>query len=185
MALQWRRLAAQYYQPEIEGDNTMSKDLKIQDGQVVSMDYTLHIDEEMVDTSDGRGPLEFIQGTGAIIPGLERELYGMATGDSKKVTVAPVDAYGELDEEAYTEVSRAEFPSNIPLEKGIEVQGRDPDGNPIYARIDTFTNETVRLDCNHPLAGKTLNFDVTIVGLREPSDEERSHGHVHGAGHEH
>lgn len=163
----------------------MSKDLKIQDGQVVSMDYTLHVDDEVVDSSAGRGPLEFIQGTGSIIPGLERELYGMIVGDNKKVSVAPADAYGEMDNEAYIEVPRAEFPDNIPLEKGIEIQVRDQSGHPMYARIESFNEETIKLNFNHPLAGKTLNFDVTIVGVRDATAEELSHGHVHGAGHEH
>src|SRR5437016_3385911 len=96
----------------IEGDDRMSEDVKIQDGQVVSMDYSLTVDGKIVDSSDGHGPLEFIQGTGNIIPGLERELYGLVIGDNKKVTVAPPDAYGELDQEAYVEVPRAEFPDN-------------------------------------------------------------------------
>ncbi len=163
----------------------MSKDLKIEDGQVVSMDYTLQVDEEIVDTSKGHGPLEFIQGTGNIIPGLERELYNMVIGDNKKVAVAPADGYGELDKEAYVDVPRAEFPDNIPLEKGIEIQVRDQSGHPMYARIDTIGNESIKLDFNHPLAGKTLNFDVTIVALRDATPDELSHGHVHGAGHEH
>lgn len=163
----------------------MNEALKIEDGQVVSMDYTLHVDGEMVDTSEGQAPLEFIQGTGSIIPGLERELYGMLIGDSKKVSIAPEDAYGELDPQAYTDVPRAQFPDNIPMEKGIEIQVHDEANNTMHARIDTFNDEIVKLDFNHPLAGKTLNFDVTIVALRDASAEELSHGHVHGAGHHH
>src|SRR5689334_24642174 len=109
----------------------MSTDLKIQDGQVVSMDYTLRVDGEVVDTSDGRGPLEFIQGTGNIIPGLERKLYALVIDDSKKVSVAPADAYGELDKEAYMDVPRAECPSDIPLETGIEILVRDQSNQPM------------------------------------------------------
>lgn len=178
-------LASPYHQASDKETLTMSDALKIEDGQVVSMDYTLHVDGEVVDTSDGREPLEFIQGVGNIIPGLERELYGMVIGDSKKVSVAAADAYGELDPEAYAEVPRSEFPDNIPVEKGIEIQVRDESDNPMYARIDTFDDEIVKLDFNHPLAGKTLNFDVTIVGLRDASPEELDHGHAHTQGHEH
>jgi len=163
----------------------MSKDVKVEDGQVVSIEYTLRVDSEVVDTSDGREPLEFIQGTGSIIPGLERELYAMMIGEQKKVTVAPADGYGELDTEAYASVPRTEFPNNIPLEKGIEIQVHDQDGHPMYARIDSIEDESVKLDFNHPLAGKTLNFDVTVVALRDATAEELSHGHVHGAGHSH
>lgn len=163
----------------------MSEDLKIQDGQVVSMDYSLTVDGKVVDSSEGHGPLEFIQGTGNIIPGLERELYGLVIGDNKKVTVAPLDAYGELDQEAYVDVPRAEFPNDIPLEKGIEIQVRDQSGNPLYARIEGVSDEAIKLNFNHPLAGKTLNFDVTIVALRDATPEELSHGHAHGPGHDH
>ena len=163
----------------------MSEGLKIEDGQVVSMEYTLQVDGEVVDTSAGREPLQFIQGTGNIIPGLERELYGMVIGDNKKVSVPAADAYGELDPEAFVDVPRGEFPADIPVEKGIEIQVRDESNNPMYARIDTFDDETVKLDFNHPLAGKTLNFDVTIVALRGASPEELDHGHVHGEEHHH
>lgn len=163
----------------------MSTDLKVEDGQVVSMEYTLLVEGEMVDTSQGHGPLEFIQGTGNIIPGLERELYGMAIGDNKKVSVTPTDAYGELDTEAYVDVPRSEFPGNIPLEIGTEIQVRDQSGNPMFARIDAVEDQSIKLNFNHPLAGKTLDFDVTIVALRGATPDELSHGHVHGQGHEH
>ena len=106
-------------------------------------------------------------------------------GDNKKVAVAPADGYGELDKEAYADVPRAEFPDNIPLEKGIEIQVRDQSGHPMYARIDTVGNESIKLDFNHPLAGKTLNFDVTIMALRNATADELSHGHVHGERHAH
>ncbi len=163
----------------------MSEGMKVEDGQVVSMEYALHVDGEVVDTSDGREPLEFIQGTGNIIPGLERELYGMVIGDSKKVSVTAADAYGEVDPDAYADVPRSEFPEEIPVEKGVEIQVRDESNNPLFARIDSFDNESVKLDFNHPLAGKTLNFDVKIVGLRGASPEELDHGHAHTAGHHH
>ena len=163
----------------------MSEALKIEDGQVVSMEYTLQVDGEVVDTSAGREPLEFIQGIGNIIPGLERELYGMVIGDNKKVTIAAADAYGDLDPDAFVEVPRGEFPDDIPVEKGIEIQVRDESNNPMYARIDAFTDEMIKLDFNHPLAGKTLNFDVTIVALRGASPEELDHGHAHTQGHHH
>jgi FKBP-type peptidyl-prolyl cis-trans isomerase SlyD len=162
----------------------MSGFLNVQDGQVVSMDYSLHIDGELVDSSAEQEPLEFLQGAGNIIPGLEEALYGMAIGENKKVTVAPADGYGELDPEAYMDVPRDDFPAEIPLEKGTEIQVTDQTGNPLFARIDSVSTEAVKLDFNHPLAGKTLNFDVTIVALREATEEEMEHGHAHD-GHEH
>ena len=163
----------------------MNDILKVQDGQVVAMDYTLHVDGEVVDSSEGHEPLEFLQGVGSIIPGLERELYGMAIGETKKVVVAAADAYGEFDEQALVDVPKGEFPSQIPLEPGTELQVRGQDGETMYGRITNVGEETVQLDFNHPLAGKELNFSVTIAALREASDEELLHGHVHGEEHHH
>ena len=163
----------------------MSEDLKVQDGHVVSMDYTLHVDGEVLDTSSGHEPLEFLQGAGNIIPGLEQELYGMAIGESKKVIVQPDEGYGTIDPEAFVEVPKEQFPPTIPLEAGIEIQVTNQDGQPMSARIDSVGDDSVRLDFNHPLAGKELHFDVTVVSLRDATDEETEHGHVHGGGHHH
>ena len=162
----------------------MSEVLKVQDGQVVSMDYTLLVDGEVLDTSSGHEPLEFLQGSGNIIPGLEQELYGMAVGESKKVIVQPEEGYGILDPDAFVDVPREQFPSNIPLEVGIEIQVTDQGGNPMNARIDSVETDTVKLDFNHPLAGKELSFAVKIADLRDATDEEREHGHIHVDGHE-
>lgn len=163
----------------------MSDILKVEDGQVVSLSYTLQVDGEILDASDGQEPLEFLQGAGNIIPGLEQELYGMAIGESKKVIVQPDEGYGELDPEAFIEVPKEQFPETIPLEIGIEIQVTNQDGQPMSARIDSVSDEAIKLDFNHPLAGKELHFDVKVIGLREATDEENEHGHVHGGGHSH
>jgi FKBP-type peptidyl-prolyl cis-trans isomerase SlyD len=163
----------------------MSDTLKVQDGQVVLMNYTLKVDGEVLDTSVGHEPLEFLQGAGNIIPGLEEELYGMGIGESKNVVVAPEEGYGTIDPEAFVEVPREDFPPTIPLEVGVELQVTNQDGQPLSARIDSVSDESVKLDFNHPLAGKELRFEVTIVGLRDATDEENEHGHVHDGGHHH
>ncbi|PWH14421.1 MAG: peptidylprolyl isomerase [Anaerolineae bacterium] len=157
----------------------------VQDGQVVSMEYTLHVDGQLIDSSQGRAPLEFLQGAGNIIPGLEDELYGMEVGETKNVIVSAEDGYGELDPDAFVDVPRAQFPTEIPLEIGVELQVRDDSGRVLLARIDRVDDESVRLDFNHPLAGKELDFTVKIVGLRDATDEEMEHGHVHGHDHAH
>ncbi|MEI7844503.1 MAG: peptidylprolyl isomerase [Chloroflexota bacterium] len=162
----------------------MSDDLKVQDGQVVSMTYTLRVEGEILDSSEGQEPLQFIQGAGNIIPGLENEIYELGLGDSKKVVVQPEDGYGVLDPEAFIQVPRDQFPANIPLELGVEIQVTDENGTPMNACIDAIDDEHVTLDFNHPLAGKELHFDITIVALRDASDEENEHGHVHD-GHNH
>jgi FKBP-type peptidyl-prolyl cis-trans isomerase SlyD len=162
----------------------MSEVLKVADGQVIVMEYTLQVDGEIIDTSAGHGPIEFIQGLGNIVPGLEKNLYGMAVGESKDVVVAAVDGYGEMDSQAYMEVPRDQFPEDIPMETGTQIELHDESGQPMVARIDQVGDTTVRLDFNHPLAGKQLHFSVKIAGLRPATDEELDHGHVH-SGHEH
>jgi FKBP-type peptidyl-prolyl cis-trans isomerase SlyD len=160
----------------------MNEEMKVQDGQIVTMEYTLWVDGEVVDSSEDAEPIEFLQGAGNIIPGLESELYGMAIGDSKDVVVASQDGYGDVDEDAYAEVPRTQFPSNIPLEPGIELQVQDESGHAMSARIDFVEDDIVRLDFNHPLAGKELRFVVKIAGIRQPTEEELEHGHAHGDG---
>lgn len=163
----------------------MSEAVKVADGLVVTMDYSLTVDGELIDTSEGSEPIEFLQGTGGIIPGLERELYGMAIGDGKDVIVSAEEGYGEVDEEAHMDVPRQEFPAEIPLEIGTMLEMQDQDGNPMHARITEVGAETVCLDFNHPLAGKELHFSIKIAGLRPATPEELDHGHVHEDGHTH
>ena len=137
------------------------------------------MDGETIDTSDGHEPIEFIQGAGNIVPGLEQALYGMSVGESKAVVVAAEDGYGQMDREATMEVPRDQFPQDIPMEVGTQLELHDEAGQPMVARIDQVGDTTVRLDFNHPLAGKELHFDVKIAGLRPATQEELDHGHAH------
>ena len=162
----------------------MSKD-SVQDGVVVSIEYTLKIDNEVVDSSEGHGPLQFLAGHGNIVAGLESEMQGMKIGDSKNVVVAPADGYGEFDEKAFMDVPSNQFPADMKVEEGLELTVRDDSGEGRYARIESIEGETVRLNFNHPLAGDELHFDVKVVALREPTAEELDHGHVHEGGHHH
>jgi len=157
---------------------------KVTEGQVVSMEYTLRVDGKVIDSSAGGDPLEYLHGAANIIPGLERELEGMSVGESKAVIVAPEDGYGETDEEAYLDAPRSEFPDDMSLQPGVEMELSMEDGHRMYARVESVEGDMVRLNMNHPLAGKELHFDVKVVGLREATDEEMEHGHSHG-GHEH
>jgi FKBP-type peptidyl-prolyl cis-trans isomerase SlyD len=163
----------------------MSEEKKVEDGQVVSMEYTLKVDGNVTDSSEGREPLEFVQGAGNIIPGLEREMIGMGVGESKDVVVPATDAYGEEDDKAFMDVPKAQFPEEIPMEVGTEIQVQNQQGQPMYARIEQIEGENVRLNFNHPLAGKELHFAIKVVGLREATTEEKEHGHVHKPGHDH
>lgn len=151
---------------------------------VVSMDYTLNVDGQVVDFSEKEDPLEYIQGYGQIIPGLEQAMEGMEVGESKEVSVPAEQAYGEIDPGAIVEVSRADFPPNVPVEVGTPLQVRNMDGQILDARISDIEGDKVKLDFNHPLAGKDLQFNVTVVDLRNATQEELEHGHVHGEGHD-
>lgn len=159
--------------------------LRVKDGQVVLMEYTLKVDGNVADSSEGLEPLAFVHGAGNIIPGLEREMTGMAVGESKDVLVVAADAYGENDDKAFMDVPRGEFPEDIPMEIGTEIQVQNQAGQPMYARIDQIDEQSVRLDFNHPLAGKELHFAVKVVEIRDATAEEKEHGHVHAPGHHH
>lgn len=164
----------------------MTENLTVKDGQVVSMEYTLWVDGKVLDSSDGAGPLEFLAGYGNIIPGLETEMTGMKIGDSKEVTVAPADGYGEYDDAAFMDVPRKDFPADMEVEAGLELNVSDDEGHARYARVESMDKDAVRLNFNHPLAGAELKFNVKVVGLRAPTEEELEHGHAHeGGGHHH
>jgi len=152
----------------------------VENDVVVSMDYTLTVDGEVVDSSEGSEPIDFLQGYQNIVPGLEKAVYGMKTGESKHVVVSAAEGYGEMDEDAFVEIPRKDFPEDIPLEIGLDLQVRNDDGTAMEATIADVTDDMVKLDFNHPLAGKELLFDIKIVGLRAATEEELEHGHVHG-----
>ena len=156
---------------------------KVTDGQVVSMQYTLRVDGKVVDSSEGGDPLEYLHGAANIIPGLEREMEGMAVGESKTVIVSAADGYGEVNEEAFIEAPVSEFPKDMPLNPGVEMELTGPDGDPMYARIESVDGDLVTLNMNHPLAGAELHFDVKVIGLRDATEEEMDHGHAHGGEH--
>jgi FKBP-type peptidyl-prolyl cis-trans isomerase SlyD len=165
----------------------MSEQLKIKDGVVVSLEYILRLDDgEIIDASEGEA-LEYLHGQGEIIPGLEKALVGLTVGDSKKVTVGPDQAYGDVNMEAFEIVPRSMFPDDLELEEGLELSLRDAETNePFDATIAEVRENEVMLDFNHPLAGETLHFEISIPALRLATEEELAHGHAHGPdGHNH
>lgn len=160
--------------------------MNIEKNAVVSIEYTLRDNDGIVlDTSEGREPLSYLHGSGNIIPGLESSLENKAAGDSLVVKVAPADAYGEFDESRITKVDRSKFEGVSDLKVGMQFTASGPNGS-YMVTITNIDNDVVTVDGNHPLAGKTLNFDVTVVDVRSATPEELEHGHVHGAdGHHH
>jgi len=157
------------------------KSQTIRDGSVVTLGYTLTVDGSVIDTSEGEGntPVQFIQGAEQIVPGLENALYGMAEGDSQNVVVLAADGYGEYDPEAFADVPRSEFSSEIPLDPGVILHLRDNEDNVYETTVISANKDTVRLTFNHPLAGKELHFSVKVLAVRDATTEELEHGHVH------
>lgn len=158
---------------------------EVQDDVIVTLHYTVSVDDEVVDTSRNDEPIFFIQGKGQIIPGLERALYGMKAGESKEFAVAPKDAYGEVDEDAFADIPRSEFPPEIPIEAGVELQLTNDEGEELEAFIVSADEDTVHLNFNHPLAGRELVFSVQVTEIRQATEEELDHGHVHLEEHGH
>jgi FKBP-type peptidyl-prolyl cis-trans isomerase SlyD len=160
-------------------NETTNQNLTIRDEVVVSLEYSLQVEGEIVDSTGEDEHIQFIQGHGQIIPGLESQIYGMSSGESKEVTVPAEDAYGVLDEDALGTVPRDEFPADMPLEKGVALQLRDEDGEVFDAYVESVGKKSVEINLNHPLAGKELHFSVKVLDLRPATEDEIAHEHVH------
>jgi FKBP-type peptidyl-prolyl cis-trans isomerase SlyD len=160
--------------------------MQISANKVVSIDYTLTgSDGAVIDSSEGRGPLAYLQGHNNIIPGLEDALEGKTVGDSMNVVVEPKDGYGERDDNLTHSVPKTMFEEAGEIEVGMQFQTMTEQG-PHIVTVIGMDDENVTVDGNHPLAGQTLNFDVSVVEVRDASPEELEHGHVHGPeGHDH
>jgi FKBP-type peptidyl-prolyl cis-trans isomerase SlyD len=141
----------------------------IEKGSSVKIEYTLRDDKGAVlDTNTGKEALAFTQGAQQIIPGLDKALLGMKAGDSKKVTVKPEDAYGAMDPKAEAEVPKDALPQGAAV-VGTRLLARGQDGQPRPVTVKIVKDTTVLLDLNHPLAGKTLFFDVKVVSVEPPA----------------
>jgi len=152
---------------------------------VVGIHYTLTSDAgEIIDSSSGSDPLTYLQGHGNLVPGLERELDGKKTGDTLKVRIAPADAYGELDDSLIQEIPRSAFGGVAEILVGMQFQAQSNQG-PHTVTVTQIVGDMITVDGNHPLAGKHLNFAVEITEVRAATEEELSHGHVHGPGGHH
>ena len=155
--------------------------MQITSGKVVSIDYTLTDDSgKTLDSSVGGEPLAYLHGNDQIVFGLEKALNGKKAGDSLKVKVEPAEGYGVRDEAKLISVSRSKIQGVPNLKEGMQLQA----GHQVVTVIKIAGDE-VTLDGNHPLAGVTLNFDVTIRDVRPATEEEIAHGHVHGPGGHH
>jgi FKBP-type peptidyl-prolyl cis-trans isomerase 2 len=140
---------------------------QVKSGDTVAIHYTgTLLDGTTFDSSEGRDPLEFVVGSGQIIPGLDVALPGMVVGDKKKVQIACTDAYGPINPEMRQAVPREGIPAEIPLEVGLQLQMQTPSGQPMPVVVVELDEATVTLDANHPLAGKDLTFDIELMRIQ-------------------
>lgn len=159
--------------------------MKVTKHKVVTIDYTVtNLQGAVIDSSDGSEPFAYIQGTGNIIPGLEQALEGRTQGETLTVSIPPELGYGLRDANLMQVVPRDRFDGIDALEVGMRFHAESDQGERVVTVV-AIEGEDVTIDGNHPLAGETLEFGVTVVEVREPSEEELSHGHVHGPGGHH
>jgi len=155
--------------------------MEVADKRVVEIEYTLKDQEGTVlDSSEGRDPLAFVQGTQSIIPGLEKGIEGWKEGDSGAVEVKPEDGYGERNDELQQEVPKDIFQADTEIEPGMRFQAQSEQGAQIITVVKV-EDDKVLIDANHPLAGQTLHFDVKIAGVREATETELESGQPDGA----
>jgi FKBP-type peptidyl-prolyl cis-trans isomerase 2 len=134
-------------------------------GKVISLEYTLKLeDDHVVDTNVGKDPLTYTQGANQIIPGVERAVEGLTVGQAKHVVVAPSDGYGDRDPHKFHKVPKDKVPKDIQV--GTSLRGKDSAGQDVRPIVAEIKDDTVLLDFNHPLAGKTLFFDLKVVNIQ-------------------
>lgn len=160
--------------------------MQISTNSVVTLNYTLKNDQgEILDESKDDSFL-YLHGSGGIIPGLEGKLEGKSVGEEFSAHVEPVDGYGERDDSMVQTVPRNMFEADHPIEEGVQFHAESPEGDQLTVTVTNIDGDNVTVDGNHPLAGIALNFDIKIADIREASEEEIEHGHVHGPdGHHH
>lgn len=156
---------------------TKASNTPIKKGDKVKVHYTGKLDDGTVfDSSEGRTPLCFTIGNNEVIPGFENGLEGMKLKEKKNIKIKSEEAYGPVIKELVLELPRAKLPPQPEPQVGMQLIMKDPNGRQIPARIVKIEKDKVTLDLNHPLAGKNLNFDLEVVGINEPGEEEESCG---------
>jgi FKBP-type peptidyl-prolyl cis-trans isomerase SlyD len=161
--------------------------MKIEKHTVPSVTYTLVVDGEVVDMAEKEKPLSFIQGIGMMVPGFEKNLEGMASGEKYEFTLQPEEAYGAYDEAAVVDLPKSTFEVDGKVKEDLLTIGQvvpmqDQNGNPLQGTVMEVGDEAVKMDFNHMLAGKKLNFTGEILEVRQATQAELDHGHVHGPG---
>jgi len=156
--------------------------MQIENDKVATLHYTLKDNEgNILDQSDD-GSFVYLHGAFNIIPGLEEALTGKKAGEDFNVKVSPEEAYGIRSEEHMQEVPKEMFESDAEINVGMQFYAQGPNGDDLMVTIAEIKDDVIVVDGNHPLAGMELNFDVKVIDVRDATDEEMEHGHVHSAG---
>ena len=159
----------------------MVNDMQIAKDTVAVIDYVLKDDDgDLLDESQN-GEFSYLHGAQNIIPGLEQALEGKQAGDQISISIAPKDAYGEIDPERIQVVPREMFETDEEIVPGMQFHAQTPEGHMIMITVAEVDDDEVTIDGNHVMAGMNLNFEVEVVSVREASDDELVHGHVHTA----
>jgi len=160
--------------------------MQIGDQKVVTLHYTLTDNEGRVIDQSEDGSFAYLHGASNIIPGLENALSGKTAGEELSVAVSPEEAYGVRDESMLQQVPKNMFEDTNQIAVGTQFHAQGPNGEMLVVTVMEVQEEHVLVDGNHPLAGVELNFYVKIIDVRDASEEEVEHGHVHGPeGHHH
>lgn len=161
--------------------------MALEPNKVVTFNYSLKDNEgTIIDTTENKAPLSFISGTSQILPKLEEAIGKMIIGSKKDVKLAAAEAYGEYDEKAVQQAKRDQFPAELNIEVGMQYIASSPEGQQMPFIITDIKEDDITIDFNHPLAGKDLEFNVELLDVRDATEEELAHGHVHGpGGHQH
>ncbi len=156
--------------------------MKIEDKKVAIIHYTLTNDAgDVLDSSEGQEPMAYLHGAENIIPGLEKELLGKGAGDKVNAVIAPEDGYGIRKEELVQVVPKSNFQEQEAVTVGNQFQVQTPEAV-LLATITAIEGDNVTVDMNHPLADTTLHFDVEVTEVRDATDDELTHGHIHSSG---
>ena len=157
--------------------------VKIADNTVARVIYTGKLEDgEVFDTNEGGEPLTFLVGHGQMISGFEEELMGASVGDRRSFTLTPDRAYGHRNEDHFQVVDKSVFGTEMPIEVGMSSYAQTEGGGMTMFTITKIEGDQVTVDFNHVMAGKTLNFSVEVIDVRDATREELSHGHAHGPG---
>jgi len=160
--------------------------MQIEARKVVTLNYTLTDSDGNVIDQSNDSSFAYLHGANNIIPGLENALTGKSAGETLNVSVEPAEGYGERDPAKTQAVPRNMFPEDTEIQVGMQFHAQGPTGETLVVTVAAVEEDTVTVDGNHPLAGEQLNFTVEVMEVREASEEELDHGHVHGAGgHDH